>query len=268
MQLFVFATLALALGTSLASPTPRHGLVRHEKRTNSGRMVKRFRANPAQELPVRIALAQNQLEVGHERLMDISDPRSPNFGKHLTSAEVGSLFRPSSESIDTVRSWLHGSGIEMDRHSVTPGKAYLKFHATIEELESLLSTRYHVYSHPTTNEGHIGCDEYHLPAGIARHIDFVTPSVSTISIGGAREIKKKKRSEVKSFSRASFPPIILSSGNSPVPDASSTEIPCHTAVTPDCLRGKDHLLPFSVVEPAPEIQTNTDFYSTLRDSDG
>ncbi|TVY87935.1 Tripeptidyl-peptidase, partial [Lachnellula willkommii] len=230
--------LALAVGTSFASPTPRHGHVRHEKRASGDQLIKRSRADPSLQLPVRIALAQNNLEHGGDRLLDISDPRSANFGKHLSSKEVGDLFRPSSESISAVRHWLHDSGIELERHNVTAGRGWLKFYASVGELENLLSAQYHVYGNLNSEEAHIGCDEYHLPSEIAPHVDFVAPSVSMLRIGGEKDLKKKKRGEIKSFSPASFPP-----HTTPATGITSdsfaigaSEVPCHTAVTPDCLR--------------------------------
>lgn len=232
--------LALAVGTSFASPTPRHGHVRHEKRTGGDQLIKRSRADPSWQLPVRIALAQNNLDHGGDRLLDISDPQSANFGKHMSSKEVGDLFRPSSESIGAVRHWLHDSGIELERHNVTVGRGWLKFYASVGELEDLLSAQYHVYGHSKSEEAHIGCDEYHLPSEIAPHVDFVTPSVSMIRVGGEKDLKKKKRSEVKSFSPASFPPHTAPAGgiNSDSFAKGASEVPCHTAVTPDCLRSE------------------------------
>jgi tripeptidyl-peptidase-1 len=243
MHFFTLAIGALALGTSLASPTPRSGHVRHEKRSDKGQLFKRSRAPRSMELPVRIALAQNNLHVGPDRLMDISDPMSPNFGKHMTTKEVGDLFRPSGQTINSVRDWLHESGIQMERHTVTHGKGWLKFYASVEELETLLATEYHVYEHTTTKENHVGCDEYHLPAGMIPHIDFVTPSVSTIPLGDGKEMRNKKRAEFNSSSKAGFPPHMRPAGISPNSIA-DTEIPCHVAVTPECLRGEFHHMKF------------------------
>lgn len=239
MYFFALSTLALALGTSIASPTPRQGHVRHEKRDGSG-LIKRSRADPSLLLPVRIALAQNNIELGIDRLLDISDPDSDNFGNHLTVDEVGELFRPDSDSIDAVRDWLHDSGIEAERHTVSPGKGWLKFHASVEELENLLSTKYHIYEHSYTQESHIGCDEYHLPVEMVSHIDFVTPSVSTIRLGGGHggtsSLNKKRAQTTKPLSPAGFQPHIRPAGIAP--NAAQTELPCYVSVTPDCLRSK------------------------------
>ena len=169
--------------------------------------------------------------------MEISDPTSDKYGQHMSAKEVGDLFRPSSESIDSVRDWLHSSGIETDRHEVSPGKGWLKFDASIEELESLLSTKYHVYEHADTLETHIGCDDYHVPQAVHPHIDFISPTVSTLKVkSGAAKSKRG----VKSFSPASFKPLTRpASGISMSPNADvETEIPCHTAVTPHCIRSR------------------------------
>jgi tripeptidyl-peptidase-1 len=237
MHFFNLAASALLLGFSVAVPTPHSGHIRHEKRTHSTQLVRRYRAPPSTTLPVRIGFSQNNLDLGHERLMEISDPTSDKYGQHMSAKEVGDLFRPSSESIESVRDWLHSSGIDIDRHEVSPGKGWLKFDASIEELESLLSTEYHVYQHADTLETHIGCDEYHVPHEVHPHIDFISPTVSTLKV--KNRAAKSKRA-LKSFSPASFPPHVTpASGISTGPNSDAeTEIPCHTAVTPACLRSR------------------------------
>jgi tripeptidyl-peptidase-1 len=168
--------------------------------------------------------------------MEISNPNSDKYGQHLSAEEVGELFRPSSESIKSVREWIHSSGIDNERHQVSPGQGWLKFEATIEEMESLLSTEYHLYHHTVTKEDHIGCDAYHLPHEIHPHIDFISPTVSTIQIK-SRDKMHKGRSVTKSFSPAALPPYVRPEGIGLHPNiAIGTEIPCYAAVTPDCIR--------------------------------
>jgi tripeptidyl-peptidase-1 len=166
--------------------------------------------------------------------MEISDPNSDKYGQHMSAKEVGELFRPSSESIELVRQWVHSSGIDIERHQVSPGRGWLKFDATIKELESLLSTEYHIYHHIGTKEDHIGCDDYHVPRVIHPHIDFISPTVSTIQIK-SQDTKHKRRSVTKSFSPAALPPYVKPADISMGPKA-DIEIPCYTAVTPDCIR--------------------------------
>lgn len=60
--------------------------------------------------PMRIALAQSNLDKADEYLMDVSHPESPNFGKHWTAKQVAEMFAPSQESYDAVTFWLRSSG--------------------------------------------------------------------------------------------------------------------------------------------------------------
>jgi tripeptidyl-peptidase-1 len=173
--------------------------------------------------------------------MEIADPTSGKYGQHMSAKEVGELFRPSSESIESVRDWLHSSGIDSKRHRLSLGQGWLKFYATVEELESILSTEYHVYHHTGTKKEHIGCDVYHVPSEIHPHIDFITPTISTILINKGAPIKrgatKQKRTTMKSMSPALFSPTVLSAGITP-DTIRDTVIPCYSAVTPSCLRGR------------------------------
>jgi tripeptidyl-peptidase I len=226
MRFFTVATSAFLLGFSFAVPTPNNGHVLHEKRGTSTPLVRRSRAPPTTTLPVRIGFSQSNLDIAHELLMELSDPMSGKYGQHMTAKEVGDLFRPSSESIESVRDWLHSSGIDTERHQLSPGRGWLKFDATVEELESLLSTEYHVYEHSDTEDLHIGCDEYHVPLSIQRHLDFVSPTVSTIKIQSGPA--KQKRGSTKA-SPASFPPHVRPAGINMSPDAlagSGSTIPC------------------------------------------
>jgi tripeptidyl-peptidase I len=225
MRFLSVATSSLLLGLSFAIPTPQNGYVLHEKRTHSTGLVRRHRAPPTTTLPVRIGLSQSNIDLAHERLMELSDPTSDKYGQHMSAKEVGDFFRPSSESIQSVRDWLHFSGIDTDRHQVSPGRGWLKFEATVEELESLLSTEYHVYEHSNTEALHIGCDEYHIPLQIQNHIEFISPTVSTIQIK-SRAAKQKRG--LKS-SPASFPPYVKPANLTLSPDSfasGGSTIPC------------------------------------------
>lgn len=241
MHFLSFATFALSIGLSISGPVPGNH-VRHEKRAPSPEWILRTRAAPETKLPVRIALSQSNMHSAHDRLMEISDPRSEKFGQHMSSKEVGDLFRPTSDSVREVRHWLHDSGIDLERHNISPGRGWLKFEATVDELESLLATEYHVFKHAYTEEDHIGCSEYHVPQHIQEHIEFVTPAVSFMKVKGQGK-SKKKRTQTAGLSPAAFQPKVKSAGSafaSANADA-ETEIPCYTAVTPECIRSALYL---------------------------
>ena len=240
MRFLNVAASSFLLGLAIAVPTPNSGHVLHEKRSHGSNLLKRHRAPPATTVPVRIGFSQSNLDAAHQLLMDVSDPFSAKYGHHMSSKEVGDLFRPSSESIGSVRDWLHASGIDTERHELSPGRGWLKFEATVEELESLLATEYHVYEHPETEALHLGCDEYHLPNGVHPHIDFITPTVSTIQVKRGASAKDKRAAPTLKTSPARFPPITKAANgkiNAAALAKGSTGVPCckfPLSVLPDC----------------------------------
>lgn len=46
-----------------------------------------------------------------------SDPKSPNYGQHLSREEVLNMFSPASETVEAVKKWITSSGISEDRIS-------------------------------------------------------------------------------------------------------------------------------------------------------
>ncbi|RFU28816.1 hypothetical protein B7463_g7521, partial [Scytalidium lignicola] len=248
MQLLGLLTFALGIGASLATPTPSR--VRHEKREASSKWVRQARAAPDVKVTVRIALSQSNMHLAHDRLMEISDPRSEKYGQHMSAQDVGKLFSPSQESVDKVREWLHDSGIDLQRHEVSPGRGWLKFEAVVDELESLLVTEYHIFHHFPTEEDHLGCNEYHVPQHIQEHVDFITPAVSFTKVKSANKLKKKD-SKLTSLSPASLRPKVTPADQSVL--KSNIELPCYAAVTPDCIRKLYGIPKGSTAQPGNEI---------------
>ena len=85
---------------------------------------------------------------------------SPKYGQHYTPEEVIDIFAPSQASVDAVRGWLEGAGIEAHRISQSVNKQWLQFEASTKEVESLLYTKYHIYKHAATGKSNVACDEY------------------------------------------------------------------------------------------------------------
>lgn len=81
------------------------------------------RVRPEAILPVRIALAQKNLDKGHDYLMDVSHPHSANYGKHWTADEVIEAFKPDDADVQVVRDWLVGSGIPVETITHSDNKA-------------------------------------------------------------------------------------------------------------------------------------------------
>ena len=61
--------------------------------------------------------------------------------------EVVDTFAPSEETISVVTNLLVDSGFSRDRLRLSPNK----INASTSEVENLLNTEYHIYSHPSGN---------------------------------------------------------------------------------------------------------------------
>ncbi|KAG2122346.1 subtilisin-like protein [Suillus clintonianus] len=168
-------TLSIAV-SAIADPTLSPWQL-HEQRSHIPAGWTRARKlHPSALVPLRFALAQSNIEHIEALLNDVSHPSSPNYGNHWSASQIAAEFAPSTESIETVRSWLIESGVEPHRVKLSPTKGWLEVASTVEEAENLLLAEYHVYDHETGTK-HIACDSYHLPEHVVPHVDFVTPTI-------------------------------------------------------------------------------------------
>ena len=90
LPIFTAAAAAAFATLSNALPTSANHVV-HEKRSGSSSSwspMQGVKPDRRITLPVRIGLTESNLHRGHDILMDVSDPTSDKYGKHLTTEEV------------------------------------------------------------------------------------------------------------------------------------------------------------------------------------
>jgi tripeptidyl-peptidase-1 len=179
MRSFFLPVLSFTLGlaaSAIADPTLSPWQL-HERRSHIPAGWTRTRKlDSSVPVPLRFALAQSNIENMEALLYEVSHPGSPNYGNHWSASQIAAKFAPSTESIETVRSWLIESGVEPHRMKLSPTKGWLEVASTVEEAENLLLAEYHVYDHQTGTK-HIACESYHLPEHVTPHVDFVTPTI-------------------------------------------------------------------------------------------
>ncbi|KAE9365864.1 subtilisin-like protein [Stipitochalara longipes BDJ] len=176
MKLSAIAIVSLFTSASCA-PTATYAV--HERR-HLGDLRWRPRDVPLDSrtvLPLSIGLTQQNLHKGHDFLMDVSDPTSPNYANHWTPEQIAEAFAPTVETINAVKEWLASFGIDEDRISISKSSSWIRFNCTVGEVEELLKTKYKIYEHSKTKKTHLACDEYSLPVDIKAHIDFITPTI-------------------------------------------------------------------------------------------
>lgn len=196
---------SLLAATALATPL---GHVLHEKRTVPHPLTRR-RVEKDAFIPLRIALKQNNLELGHEKLMEVSRPESARYGQHWTAEEVADFFKPSQESLDTVLEWLSSSGINTKTVKHYANKGWLAIDLPVSKAEELFLTEY--YEHDF-KDGHtrIGCDEVYLPAHVSKHVDLIKPGiVMSPRIKKRSAVKELHKRQWSGWSSVSFYPIYI-----------------------------------------------------------
>ncbi|PCG89982.1 Peptidase S8/S53, subtilisin/kexin/sedolisin [Penicillium occitanis (nom. inval.)] len=184
-------TLGLAW-TADAAPSREVKHVLHEKRDSlPERWTKRDRVPRDKLLPMRIGLAQSNLEKAYEHLLDVSHPDSANYGKHWTPEEVIKAFQPSDKTVESVKTWLTDNGISSKRITHSDNRGWLAFFATPDEAERLLKTEFHEFEDSVTGGIMPACDEYHVPHHLKEHVDYITPGIKLLApVDGQNRIKR------------------------------------------------------------------------------
>ncbi|CZT04252.1 related to tripeptidyl-peptidase 1 precursor [Rhynchosporium graminicola] len=184
-------TLSGLLTVALSAPTLNSRHVVHERRDRlPAHWVKSARIHEDSVIPMRIALTQNNLHKGDEFLMDVSDPESPNFGKHWSAKQVADMFAPSHKTISSVYGWLADYGVTSDRVKQSQSLNWIHANVTVGEAERLMNTKYYEFTHRESGQSHIACEEYSVPERVQQHVDFITP---TLHFDAKIEKSKKRR---------------------------------------------------------------------------
>jgi tripeptidyl-peptidase-1 len=152
MRFLFLQVLAVCLLVA-GAPSRRASHVVHERRAvEPVAWVKTRRLEAHKVLPLRIGLTEQNTHELEEILTSVSHPSSPKYGHHWSPDRVLQHFAPSKDTISIVKSWLVNFGFHPGRIRLSPSKGWIDINATTSEVESLLSTEYHVYTHPSGHE--------------------------------------------------------------------------------------------------------------------
>ncbi len=75
--------------------------------------------------------------------------------------------------------WPIETGIADHRIELAPSRLWISINTTVGEAETLLQTKYHMYEHETTGQGHVACEgSYSIPRVLSEHhVDLVRPTL-------------------------------------------------------------------------------------------
>ncbi len=145
-----------------------HGNVRPEVTDENDRGV-RDSSSPLTGLLVLHRSGENEAAF-KSYLEQLHDPRSANFHKWLTNAEIGAMYGPSAEDISRVNEWLTGKGLTA--HEASPDGSTMEFDGTVGQVSKAFHTSIHNLS--VEGEAHYGnVNDPEIPAALARVVSGV-----------------------------------------------------------------------------------------------
>ncbi|KAH9010430.1 peptidase S8/S53 domain-containing protein [Lactarius pseudohatsudake] len=163
-----------------------------------------------------------------DALNEVSDPRHPRYGMHLSREQVADIVAPHPYTVQLVHSWLEHHRVTPSSVSVTRGGGSLTVTAvSVSQANDLLGASYQLYTHTKTNETIVRTLGYSLPVVLHGHVQTVAPTTFFSSLL-TQEQTPRKRSGVAAVVPGKSP-----SGNSVTMPLMSRRI---TRVTPAFMR--------------------------------
>ncbi|THV07777.1 subtilisin-like protein [Dendrothele bispora CBS 962.96] len=190
-------------------------------------------------ISLRLGLKQAKFEELLSHLYQVSDPTHARYGQHLSKTEVDALVQPNEETVNAVSDWLSYHGI--DESAISASREWVTITVPLHLAETLLDTKYHVYSHAGSDERVLRTLSYSLPAHLHGHIDVVAPTTYFSTLKSMR---------ATSFLQPEIPALSLKIDVDTAP-AASDAVPaasCNTTITPQCLRTLYNTIDYEVTQ--------------------
>eukprot|EP01126_Amoeba_proteus_P059303 TRINITY_DN7737_c0_g1_i4.p1 TRINITY_DN7737_c0_g1~~TRINITY_DN7737_c0_g1_i4.p1 ORF type:complete len:721 (-),score=124.23 TRINITY_DN7737_c0_g1_i4:129-2291(-) len=131
------------------------------------------RVDPHHPVAVTFALKQNNVKWLHQKVLDVSQPLSENYGRYLSLEEITEKMAPSQEVLNKFKSWAIKSGAT-ETH-VTLSRDFFTVVFPAKQLEEILSVRLHHFQHKTSKRSLVRTlDPVYLPEEIEEHVELIT----------------------------------------------------------------------------------------------
>jgi tripeptidyl-peptidase-1 len=204
---FILAVLPLSLGLvhKHSEVVPRGWTAANESVTATGINV-----------TFTIALARQNIDQLESKLLEVSTPGSPSYGKHWDSDDIDAFFAPSSDAVSSVVDWLTSQSIS----SYQVGGAFVDFLADLSTANALLNASYNYYTNGWLTE--VRTPSYSIPSSLGQHVALVDPGTYLASAKQIRRATPPRRATIK--------------GKQDTPVRTSVDAACETSITPSCLK--------------------------------
>ncbi|KAH9015223.1 subtilisin-like protein [Lactarius pseudohatsudake] len=140
-----------------------------------------------------IALNPHQENALIDALYEVSDPKHPRYGAHLSKEQVAELVTPHPETLELVTSWLAHHGVRPSSISTTHGGAWLTVsNVLVSQADQILGASYQLYRHSKVNDTIIRTVGYALPEVLHAHIQAVAPTTYFASTRTQRQTPRRR----------------------------------------------------------------------------
>ncbi|KAH9025380.1 subtilisin-like protein [Lactarius pseudohatsudake] len=128
-----------------------------------------------------------------DALFEVSDPKHPRYGAHLSKEQVAELVRPHPDTLELVTSWLAHHSVRPSSISTTHGGAWLTVNnVLVSQANEMLGASYQLYRHANVNDTIIRTVSYALPEVLHAHIQAVAPTTYFASIRTLRRTPHRR----------------------------------------------------------------------------
>jgi tripeptidyl-peptidase-1 len=121
-----------------------------------------------------IAVKQKNLDMIEKTLYEVSDPRSPKYGKFLTRAQIGEL-TVNREATTQIESYLAANGATIVK--TTPFGEYITAKAPISVWQTMFATTFYNFEHIEKKTTVQRSMDYSVPTDISLHVEAVFGTV-------------------------------------------------------------------------------------------
>lgn len=133
-------------------------------------------------LSLSIALKQPGLQELRARLDDISNPSHADYGAHLSRDNVRRYTEVPATDVEAVIAWLEENNIT----KFAAEDAWVRFNATLGQVEALLSCNMSRYQHAEDPDVLYRARAYSLPEELLGAVDYVYPVTQFVASKKAR----------------------------------------------------------------------------------
>lgn len=169
--------------------------------------------DPKELIKFHLAINQNNVAHFEKKVIDLSTPGHPNYGRHMKRDEVKELLRPSSGISNQVVAWLK-SGKVLTENIKSDGN-WISFTVPVSQAEQMLRTEFFHFHNLIQNATVIRTLGYSVPKEIHPHIQLIQPTTRFGPSGPQKSTLLQPK----------------------LATLQQLEAECDSIVTPDCLRG-------------------------------